>query len=71
MRRSENEFPELEAWSSRGQKNSFYVDMEQIKESHGSSNVLGSLDQYTYRLDSRSHNVIRTKINNRSDSCHA
>lgn len=62
MQDLENEFPELEKWNRSGETNSFYTDMGPMKKPYDSSNVLGDLNLYTYRLDSSSHNVIRTRI---------
>ncbi len=60
----EKEFPEfleLEKWRRRDEKNSFYIDQGAMKQPYGQDNVLGGLDIYSYRLDPRTNNVIRTR----------
>ncbi len=61
MKEFQEEYPGLEIWNRRGEKNSFYTDMEPLKRFNASSHVLGDLNRYSYCLDSESHNIIQIR----------
>lgn len=57
---SNEDYPGLEIWSQRGQKNSFYIEQDPLIRAHASSNTAdpNGLNRYNYCIDSNNPNQI-------------
>lgn len=62
--RLEYELSQLEKIYGSGNRteNSFYEDMPEIQESHGSPNIPGRFSEYTYYYDGASGKMVRVRF---------